>query len=251
MRNSPLLLLLRDCREFYSNALLSAKHWIQPYSRLSSLFRGNQRNSNGPNQLATRVWLTHCQGATEGADGQVAFMRQLHESSFSVGGSELLRTALQPSLAEWNHKGRAGHYGTACVTSSTYYRHILSPFISISSLALCRVSCSDFIEFKSVKSHCWGQMENSHTPLTPSHIRQGLQSIGIHDLFFLVCWWICKMSLIFLASLPNPPFLNSGWPPLLFFMMCSQGERPATPLSWVALNAEKKRGRKIRACSFP
>lgn len=92
-----------------------------------------------PNQLATRVWLTHCQGATEGTDGQVAFMRQLHESSFSVAqssASELLRTAFQPFLAEWNHIGCAGHYGTACVTSSTYYPHIY-PLSFISHHWLC------------------------------------------------------------------------------------------------------------------
>lgn len=33
--------------------------------------------------------------------------------------------------------------------------------------------------------------------------------------------------------------------------MCSQGQRPATPLHWVALNEEKKRGRKILPGTSP
>lgn len=33
--------------------------------------------------------------------------------------------------------------------------------------------------------------------------------------------------------------------------MCSQGERPATPLSWVALNEGKKGGREILPGPFP
>ena len=84
-----------------------------------------------------------------------------------------------------------------------------------------------------------------HSPTVTS--RQG--SIGIYDFFGLL---MNMQDVAYLSrSLPNPSFLNSGWPPLLFFMMCSQGERPATPLSWGALNEEKKRSRKILPGPFP
>lgn len=200
----------------------------------------------------THVWLTHCRGATEGADGQVAFMRQLHESSFRVAqssGSESLRTAFQPFLTEWIHGHCAGHYETACVTGSTYYQH-LSPFVythhwlyvDIPELIPLNLRVPGLI----VEDKC-------HTPSHPSPTvtsRWGLwSSTGIYDFFALL---MNMQDVAYLSSsLPNPPFLNSGWPPSLFFMMCSQGERPATPLSWVALNEEKKRGRKILPGPFP
>lgn len=95
-----------------------------------------------------------------------------------------------------------------------------------------------------------------HTRTLPSPTvtsRQSLQSSFVIDDFFFFFGLLMNMQDVsyLSSSLPNPPFLNSSWPPLLFFMMCSQGERPATPLSWVALNEEKKRGRKILPGPFP
>lgn len=64
---------------------------------------------------------------------------------------------------------------------------------------------------------------------------------------------LMNMQEVFLSAsrCPIPLFSSSRFPPLLFFMMCSRGERPATPLRWVALNEEKKRGRKILPGTSP
>lgn len=142
--------------------------------------------------------------------------------------------------------------------SLCYHFHILPayllPFVHIPSLALCRNPRSDSIELKSIRTHCWGQMSSFLTPLTHSQIQTRPVRAELASMIFLEGGGLLMnmQDVSYLSSsLPNPPFLNSSWPPLLFFMMCSQGERPATPLSWVALNEEKKRGRKILPGPFP
>lgn len=82
----------------------------------------------------------------------------------------------------------------------------------------------------------------------PATSRQDVQSCGINDFWFADEY---ARSRLIGEPLPNPPFLSSSFPLSLFFMMCSGGERPATPLRWVALNEEKKGGRKILPGTSP
>lgn len=179
-----------------------------------------------PTQLATHVWLTHCQGATEGADGQVAFMRQLHQSSFRVAqssGSELLRTAFQPFLAEWNHKGCAGHYGTACVSSSTYYWHIYH--------------LSGFVKYPLAFPLNWKVSGLIAHPLDRTY---GAALVSIY-MYIFFCWWLCKMSLIFLA--PCPILLFSTLAGLLYcFSWCAVRERgqPHPSAEWHSMRRRKE-----------
>lgn len=67
--------------------------------------------------------------------------------------------------------------------------------------------------------------------------------------FFLICWWIFKKSSYRLC--PILLFSAPTFRLALFFTMCTEGERPATPLCWVALNEKKKRRRKILAGTSP
>lgn len=140
------------------------------------------------------------------------------------------------------HRGCAGHYETTCVTSSTYYQHISHLF------------------FTSHHRHCVGipiviplilrvsgliVEDKCHTPPHPSltvTFAQGLQqsSIGIYDFFFGVCWWICKMSLIFLA--PRPILLFSTLAGLLYcFSWCAVRERgqPHPSAEWHSMRGRK------------
>lgn len=56
---------------------------------------------------------------------------------------------------------------------------------------------------------------------------------------------LMNMHEVFLSASRGPiPLFWIPLPSIAVFMMFSRGERPATPLCWVALNEEKKRGRK-------
>lgn len=125
--------------------------------------------------------------------------------------------------------------------------HISSIFISslltkppYSSLALCMNSISDCL---APSSGVLGFASFWANVISPCTLRS---SLGINDF-----WFADKYARSPLFLLPNPPFLSPGSPPLLFFMMCSRGQRPATPLHWVALNEEKKRGRKKSCLVLP
>lgn len=85
-------------------------------------------------------------------------------------------------------------------------------------------------------------------PHPPATWRQQWSNAGINDFSFADEY----ASLLISSPSPKPPFFYSSRFPLsLFFTMCSEGERPATPLRWVALKEEKKRGRKIRPGTSP
>lgn len=116
-------------------------HWFKPSPKEAV---GIEDQFNLLIQLALDVWLTLCQGATEPADGQVAFMRQLHESSFraaqcSGSGVEQSQSTADQPLNEATEAVSGIVRRPAFVGS-----HISSIFISslltkrpYSSLALC------------------------------------------------------------------------------------------------------------------
>lgn len=68
--------------------------------------------------------------------------------------------------------------------------------------------------------------------------------------WFFFCWWICNTSYS-VASAHSSSFFQLPLLSITVFMKCSGGERPATPLYWVALNGEKKGGRKIPLGTSP
>lgn len=117
----------------------------------------------------------------------------------------------------------------------------LSPFIYISSLALCRISCSYSIEFKSIRTHCMRtNVTLAHTPHPQSHL-DGACRAALVSMIFLVCWWICKMSLIFLA--PCPILLFSTLAGLLYgFSWCAVRERgqPHPSAEWHSMRRRKE-----------
>lgn len=168
-------------------------------------------------------------------------MRQLHESSFSVAqssGSVLLRRAFR---TEWNHRGFAGHYETACVTSSTYYQHIYHIYLlHIPHRWLC-------VEIPVVSLLILRRLiveDKCHTPPHPqSHLDKACgaeQHWHLWFFFFWVCWWICKMSLIFLG--PCSILLFSTLAGLLScFSWCAVRERgqPHPSAEWHSMRGRK------------
>lgn len=84
----------------------------------------------------------------------------------------------------------------------------------------------------------------SYFPHPPATSRATRESLISHLLMNMQVFLSASLWPILLSFPPG-----SRFPPSLFFTMCSEGERPATPLRWVALNEEKKRGReKKKSC---
>lgn len=145
-------------------------------------------------QLASQLWLTHCQGATEGADGQVAFMRQLHESSFSGAqfSQRRLRVAEQSSptsSSELIHGGHAWHCETASVCSATYFQHIyqLPLYATLYSvLALCMNSINNpaGLSLRVSGLALLGTNVIPSPPHPPATWRQQWSNTGINDFSF-------------------------------------------------------------------
>ena len=191
-----------------------------------------------------------------GGNWQVAFMRQLHERAFSGAqwSRRLLWVAeqcLPTSCTELIHQ--AWYCETASVCSSTYFQQIyqLTHCLPLySSVALCMNSISDSLQLTLRVSRLALLGTNvlylpplQHLATYTKSCRAALESMIFH--------YLMNMQ-VFLFAGPFPILLFSAPASLItVFMMCSGGERPATPLHWVALNEEKKKGRKILPGTSP
>lgn len=209
-------------------------------------------------QLASQLWLTHCQGATEGADGQVAFMRQLHESSFSGAqfSQRRLRVAeqsLPTSSSELIHGGHAWHCETASVCSSTYFQHIyqLPLYATLYSvLALCMNSINNPAGL-SLRVSGLALLGTNVIPSPPT-----LQPLGDSSeatLESMIFHLLMNMQ-VFLSPSPCPILLFSTAPVSLYpcFSWCAVRERgqPHPFAEWHSKRRRKGEG-KIRPGTSP
>lgn len=142
--------------------------------------------------------------------------------------------SLPTSSTELIHTGHAWHCKAASVCGATYFQHIYQLFLYVplySLLALCMNSIGNSALLSLGVSGLTLLGTNVRLPSTPQPLLDKAaelrRSLGINYFSFADEY----ASRLIGQPLPNPPFLSSSrFLPLLFFMMCSGGERPATPL---------------------
>lgn len=145
--------------------------------QLSSLFRGHQLNSNGRTSWPLMFdWHIARVLQRELMDKWHLWgnYTRAHSVWLSLVAPSCWEQLSSHSSLNETTKAVLGIMGQlVLLVPHTVLLAYLWPFIYISSLALCRISWSDSIEFNSIRTHCWGQMSHSHTPLTHRHIQTG------------------------------------------------------------------------------